>query len=113
MKYTDAEPSKDEEKAQVFTANLFRTVSNPDSFNAKDSEFEVQVVTNGTLIKVVPDTGARISVLGSQQAKTLNLMEKMGPTTVKIKPYNSDPIPALGVARCAVSFGSTSVPVDW
>ena len=32
---------------------------------------------------------------------------------VKIKPYNSEPIPVFGEARCAVTFGRTSIPVNW
>jgi hypothetical protein len=37
----------------------------------------------------------------------------MVPTTTKIKPYNSPTIPVIGIAKCAVTFGSTSIPVDW
>ena len=101
------------EKGPVFSANLFRVSAemyradlNPSSFNS-NSEFEVKVIANGSMITVVADTGARINVLGSEQAKELNLLGRMVPTRVKIKPYNSEPIPAIGVARCAVSFGSS------
>ena len=34
-------------------------------------------------------------------------------TKVKIKPYKSKVIPAVGERRCAVSFGERSVPVVW
>ena len=37
----------------------------------------------------------------------------MTPPSIKIKPYKSDPILVYGKARCAVTFGSTSVPVKW
>ena len=37
----------------------------------------------------------------------------MVPSQAKLKPYNSSPIPVLGTARCAVTFGSTSIPVEW
>ena len=37
----------------------------------------------------------------------------MLPSSQKLKPYNSEPIPVLGVARCAVTFGQTSIPVLW
>ena len=37
----------------------------------------------------------------------------MTPSKVKIKPYNSKIIPVYGIARCAVSFGGTSVPFEW
>ena len=32
---------------------------------------------------------------------------------IKIQPYKSDPIPVYGIAWCAVSFGATSLPVEW
>ena len=34
-------------------------------------------------------------------------------TTHKLKPYKSSPIPVKGIARCAVTFGSSSIPVQW
>ena len=37
----------------------------------------------------------------------------MHDTKLKIKPYNSPVIPALGVARCSVTFGGRSTPVLW
>ena len=79
----------------------------------KGGDFKVQVVSNGTLTTVVADTGARVSVCGSQEAKQWNLLERMTPATAKIKPYNSSPIPVSGIAKCSVTFGATSIPVDW
>lgn len=40
-------------------------------------------------------------------------MDKITPTKAKIKQYNSDPIPVYGVARCAVTLGMTSIPIEW
>jgi hypothetical protein len=37
----------------------------------------------------------------------------MEPSKTKLKPYGSTPIPVHGEARCAVTFGSTSIPVNW
>ena len=34
-------------------------------------------------------------------------------TTHKIKPYNSPTIPVKGIAQCAVTQGTTSIPVKW
>ena len=34
-------------------------------------------------------------------------------TGVKIKPYKSKAIPAIGVSTCGVSFGDRTVPVEW
>ena len=52
-------------------------------------------------------------VCGATEAGKWNLIEKMYSSNTKIKPYNSPPIPILGIARCAVTFGTTSVPVQW
>lgn len=37
----------------------------------------------------------------------------MTPSTIKIHPYKSDPIPVHGIARCAVSFGRSIILVEW
>ena len=37
----------------------------------------------------------------------------MHTTKMKIKPYNSPAIPAIGVSRCSVTFGGRSTPVLW
>ncbi len=34
-------------------------------------------------------------------------------TQAKIKPYNSPPIPISGTTKCAVTFGYSSIPVEW
>ncbi len=34
-------------------------------------------------------------------------------TNAKIKPYDSPAIPVAGIAKCAVTFGSSTIPVDW
>ena len=48
-----------------------------------------------------------------EEAKNWNLLQKIVPSSVRIKPYNSESIPVLGKARCAVTFGETSIPVEW
>ena len=63
--------------------------------------------------KPIADTGAKVSVCGTAEAKKWNLLDRMTPCTTKLKPYNSAPIPVLGISRCAVTFGSTSIPVEW
>ena len=98
--------------------NLFRIKCSTDKAkpqlkNVKNSDFNVQVIINNSLDRVVADTGARISVCGTTQAKKWGLLDKMIPSKVKIKPYNSEPIAVHGEARCAVTFGSTSIPVVW
>ena len=39
------------------------------------------------------------------------MLHKLVPSNVKIKPYNSPPIPVYGKAMCAVTFDANSVPV--
>ena len=76
-------------------------------------DFKVQIIVNNILASVVADTGARVSVCGTVQAKKWNLLHKISKSSTKLKPYQSQPIPVYGIARCAVSFGMTSVPVEW
>ena len=80
---------------------------------ASKSDFNVQVVINNHLDRVVADTGARISVCGTAQARKWGLLDKLSPSKVKVKPYQSEPIKVHGEARCSVTFGSISVPVVW
>ena len=111
------EPNEPEDESfDVQSANLFRVQSCQRPVfkrNKMDSDFSVQVGVNGKIIKVVADTGAKVSVCGSHEAQKWNLLEKMTSSSTKIKPYNSNPIPVSGVAKCAVTFGLSSIPVDW
>ena len=78
-----------------------------------NSYSKVQVIVNSSLDTAFADTGTRVSVCGTKQAKKLDLLAKMVPFSSKIKPYKSAPISVYGKARCAVSFGESSVPVVW
>ena len=80
---------------------------------ANKSDFNVQVVINNHLDRVVADTGARISVCGTTQARKWGILDRLSPSKVKVKPYKSDPIQVYGEARCSVTFGSTYIPVVW
>ena len=68
---------------------------------------------NNVLGEVLADTGAKVSVCGRKQADLWGLMEKIVPSSSKLKPYNSAPIPVIGKAICSVTCGSTSIPVAW
>jgi len=109
----------EEEPYKSYNVNIFRTKKSTKSPHMKllsridNKDFAVEVVVNNNLGTVIADTGARVSVCGTKQAKAWNLLEKMVPTKTKIKPYNSTPIDVYGVARCAVTFGATSIPVEW
>ena len=78
-----------------------------------NSDFKVNVMVNNSLAGVIADTGAKVSVCGTVQAKKWGLLGKMSASTATLKPYNSSPIKVYGEARCAVTFGATSVPVVW
>ena len=77
------------------------------------NDFHAQVIINNVLDRVLADTGAKVSVCGTVQAKKWGLLNKMTEVNVKIKPYRSDPIPVHGTSRCAVTFGATTLPVEW
>ena len=71
------------------------------------------VIVNNSIATVLADTGASISVCGKAEAKRWNLLSRMVKTQAKIKPYNSPPIPISGTTKCAVTFGNSSIPVEW
>lgn len=106
-----------QESEELYNVNLFRIKTSTDKakpqLKSTKNDFTVEVIINNRLGRLIADTGARISVCGTSQAKKWGLLEKMVPSKLKIKPYRSDPIPVLGEARCSVSFGNVSVPVVW
>ena len=97
----------------LYNVNIFRIQEHHFKHNNQKKDFRTQVIVNNNLTDILADTGAKISVCGTTEAEKWNLIEKMYSSTTKIKPYNSPPIPILGIARCAVTFGTTSVPVQW
>lgn len=94
----------------IYNVNIFRVTQKGEPLG---SDFNVELIVNNTFDKILADTGAKISVCGVKEAKKWNILNKMVPANVKLKPYNSLPISVLGVSRCAVSFGKTSVPIRW
>ena len=104
--------------SQTYNINLFhirKSLPKPTlkSNLSNKQNFKVEVIVNNSLAKVIADTGATVSVCGTVQAKKWNLLDKLIPTHSKLKPYNSEPIAVYGIARCSVSFGNTSIPVEW
>ena len=99
----------------IFVLNSSRRSPKPKlrSMMRKKHDFSVQVVINSSLDRVLADTGAKVSVCGTVQAKKWGILNRLVPSTKKIHPYKSDPIPVHGTARCAVSFGSRIIPVEW
>ena len=76
-------------------------------------DFSQQVVINSSLDRVLADTGAKVCVCGTTQARKWGILNKLVPSKKKIHPYKSSPIPVYGTARCAVSFGKRIIPVEW
>ena len=71
------------------------------------------MLINNNLDVAVADTGARISVCGAVQARKWNMLQILVPSNVKIKPYDSPPIPVYGGVMCEITFVANSVPVKW
>ena len=113
----EPQQTEEQEQSDVYHINIFRITETPQQQSHKGrvttKDFNSQIVINNSLATVLADTGASISVCGREQARKWNLLSRMVPTNTKIKPYNSLTIPVIGIAKCAVMFGSTSIPVSW
>ena len=112
----DEEPTKEEYKS--YNVNLFVMTTSKSSPQPRlrsilKNDFHAQVIINNVLDRVLADTGAKVSVCGTVQVKKWGLLNKMTEVNVKIKPYRSDLIPVHRTRRCAVTFGATTLPVEW
>ena len=106
------ENSEDDESS-IYNVNIFRIQRQDRISDSAEEDFKVKLIINNHLDSVLADTGAKVSVCGVKQARKWKLLPRMTKTSVKIKPYKSKVIPALGESRCSVSFGNSSVPVVW
>ena len=102
---------------EAYSINVFK-VSVEDNVTSNkwrcgDNDFKAQVIINNRLEEVLADTGAKVSVCGVKEAERYGLLDRMFDSTHKIKPYNSAPIPVEGISRCSVTFGLSSIPVEW
>ena len=125
VKRVNTEKNEDSEEAeeieeQVHNINIFTIKKSKNSSKPKfkanienKNDFKVQLVINNHLDHVIADTGAYVSVCGTAQIKKWGMLDRLMPSKLKIKPYNSPAIPVYGEARCSVTFGPTSVPVVW
>ena len=109
------EDDDDENDPKVLNINLFCLKKRDEnSFqDVENEDFKVQLVINNHLDTVLADTGAKVSVCGVSQAQKWGLLDRMTDTNIRIKPYKSQVIPAIGESRCSVTFGDRSVPVLW
>ena len=108
----------DDPQQSAYNINIFHIKTSKNSVLPKlksnrSNDFRASVIVNNCLSSPIADTGAKVSVCGTQQAKRWNLLSRMIPSQVKLKPYNNEPIPVTGTARCSVTFGARSVPVGW
>jgi len=105
------------ETNEAYSINVFKVSVEENTKTRKwtscDTDFKAQVIINNKLEEVLADTGAKVSVCGMKEAERYGLVERMFDSTHKIKPYNSAPIPVEGLARCSVTFGASSIPVEW
>ena len=89
----------------VHDVNIFHV----SAANNEVDDFKIQLLINNNLDMVLADTGAGISVCGMATARQWNLVDRMTKTNVRIKPYNSKAIPAVGVSTCS----DRTVPAQW
>ena len=113
IKELKSEDLEESQQDDAYNINIFRITEKSqhqpqyDVKHHKD-DFKVQLVVNNSLATALADTGASISVCGKKEAKQWNLVQKMVNTNAKIKPYDSPAIPVAGIAKCAVTFGSST-----
>ena len=87
--------------------------NNLPKFTAVKNNFKKNLLAINHLVKILIDTGAKVSVCGEQQAKLLGIYDIMKPSVAKIHPYNSAPIKVTGTALCSASFKNQAVPVEF
>ena len=106
----------DEVEKSAYNVNIFKINTTKrvlPEYITKRKEYKSSVMVNNRLARVTADTGAKVSVCGTKQAKDWGLLSRMVASKTTLKPYQSAPIPVHGEARCSVTFGSSSVPVSW
>ena len=81
--------------------------------NQNVCDFKALFQVNNRLMKLLINTGAKVSVCGMKQAKTLGLLDKMRLSSATIHPNNSEPIKVRGIPICAVTYKDRTVPVEF
>ena len=110
-------PGKDaEENNLAYNVGIFQinaTKQVVPKFRSNRKEYKAKVMINNNLVKVTADTGAKVSVCGTKQAKEWGLLSRMLTSKTTLKPYQSKPIAVYGEATCSVVFGLSSIPLIW
>ena len=87
------ENTNDTGDQNLYNINIFRIKASKNRVQpilksniVNKKNFRVQVVINNCLDSPIADTGAKVSVCGTAQAKRWNLLNRIVPSTVKLKP---------------------------
>ena len=85
---------KDDDENSAYNINIFRINTTKrvlPEYITKRKDFKSHVMVNNRLAKVTSDTGAKVSVCGTKQAKEWDLLSRMVPSKMTLKPYQSTP----------------------
>ena len=114
---TEEQEDSIEETTEMDTCQLniwnIQLSNNLPKFTAVKNDFKKNLLVNNRLVKILIDTGAKVSVCGEQQAKLWGIYDKMKPSFAKIHPYNSTLIKVTGTALCSASFKNRAVPGEF
>ena len=93
----DNEDTGDEDTYNInlFVINSSRRSPKPKLRSAVKNrhDFSAQVIINTSLDRVLADTGAKVSVCGTVEAKKWGILDKLIPSAKKIHPYKVNPFP--------------------
>ena len=84
---------------ETYQLNIWNVqlLNNLPKFIAVKNDFKKNLLVNSLLVKILIDTGAKVSVCGVQQAKLWEF-NKMKPSFATTHPYNSAPVKVTGTA---------------
>ncbi len=74
-----------------------------DSDNSSKEEWISTLMVNGSLVPFKLDTGAQVNILPLKDFKELKKKSRILDRTVRLRAYNGEPIPTLGVCRAEVT----------
>ena len=117
VKVIDEKTSEESESENdTYQLNLWKikVSQNVPKFNvATKHDFTKHLFINNRVVKILIDTGAKVSVCGMKQAKSWGILDKLKPLSAKAHPYNSTPIKVRGTALCSVTYNDRTVPVEF
>ena len=89
--------TQETKEVETYQLNIWniQLLNNLPKFTAVKNDFKKNLLVNNRLVKILIDTGAKLSVCNQRQAKLCGIYDKMKPSFAKIHPYNSAPIKAV------------------